>query len=204
MNKITLLDTSPATDALRALKLELDEALAEAESALDTARTMSLDTPESEAVAKELAEECTALIKAREEQRKTATGPLNTLVKQVNDAFRPLTDTLKEVKRTANTRLFDASLKAKQEREEALKKIEAAGPAVAETVVMPAQRKPVELPKGVGREVIVVEIEDATKVPRGFCSPDVGIIKAEAQAARKRGHMLTVPGVRIYLRGSGT
>lgn len=190
--------------ALIQLKDELTAALAEAEAALEAARAMDVSTEPNAALARELADECTSLIKAREDQRKSVTQPVNEFLSQINAVFKPITGTLAECKRVINTKLFEEKLKAEQAREGALRKLAVTGPEAAKTVIIPAQRKPVELPKGVGREVIEVEILDPAQVPRGFCSPDVRLIKDEAKLARKRGHMLTVPGCRIYLRGSGT
>ena len=167
-------------------------------------RDMEAHTEEQIAIVQSIQAEAKARCKEFETERKSATQDILAAKGEVDTWFKGTTSALDLLARACSNILVKADTRQRQAREVALAAIADAGGHVGETLVLPTQAKPVDLPRGVGRDVIKVEVVDAAQVPRGLCSPDPTKIKAEAVAAHKCGRALTIPGVRIWVERSGT
>lgn len=174
------------------------------EAALALVRTIRDPDTSQTTLLKEISEQALALTQELEAQRTPCTKAVNAALRLINGEFKQSAAKCQDLRKVCNQVLVEASKKQIQAREQALAQIAEAGGHADDTLVIPTQRAPVELPKGVGRETAEIEVTDPSLVPRNFCSPDVSLMRAEAYAAKKRGHHLSIPGVRITWRGSGT
>jgi hypothetical protein len=177
---------------------------ADIEYAMTVVETMSVATDESIAMLQDISAEAGNLYKQLEAERVGATKPLNESLRQINGWFKPVLAACDSLKRRANARLIEAKEYREEELEKALGEIASHGPHITESVIIPAQAAPVELPRGVGRTVIEVQVDDASQVPREYLVPDLAAIKRDATRAHKEGTPFKVPGITIVRKGSGT
>lgn len=123
---------------------------------------------------------------ALEKKRKAITGPLNQVLKEVNDLFRPVRLALEQSEFLLKGKIATFLAECEARNAEAL---EAAGSAesseAAEAAL--AQLSPVAAPLGVSvRYSWVFEITEPEEVPRALWSPDPAKVDGELQAALKR------------------
>lgn len=208
MTKIKLQEALPDLDRLRPelqrLQDELVESYDSATEALDHLQGVEPDTDEHLALFEEGAEEARKERKRLEETRTSLTKPLNAFLRTFNGAFKPTDKALDDMQRLCVRKLDQGRRDREAAREEALQAIEEAGGHVADTIVLPTQAKPVQMPKGTGREVVQVEILDQAEVPREYCVPCPKLLRAAATLARKQGKDLQVAGVRFTVKAAGT
>jgi gluconate kinase len=176
----------------------------EVDYATGVVESMDLTKDSNIQILQDISAEASRLHKELEAERVSATKPLNATLRQINGWFKPVMTACDTLKRRANARLVEASKAREEARELALGEIAKQGPHIVNTVIMPAQAKPVELPKGVGRAVIEVHVDDAAKVPREYLMPDLAAIKRDATRAQKDGTPFKVPGITIVIKESGT
>lgn len=183
---------------------KITKAYSEVQYALQAVEDMDLSRDANIDVLKDISAEATKLQKEMEAERQTATKPINESLRTINGWFKPILEACDTLKRRANARLVEANKQRERAREEALGAIAGAGPEVTSTAILTAQAKPIDLPKGVGRELIVVEITDESMIPRKFLTPDTKAIKKAATEAHRKGEKFSVPGVTIKIKEAGT
>lgn len=147
--------------------------------------------------------EAKARARQLEVERTSVTKPLNAVLRQINGWFKPTIQGYEDVSRAINRRLVERQARIQAEQDAALAQIAANGGHTDETTVALAHEAPdVELPKGVGRDVLQVEITDESALPRECMSPDLA--KCRALAAEANKHGIEIPGMRYFMRKSGT
>lgn len=124
--------------------------------------------------------------KELEDQRKSATKPINDSLATINGWFKPATDSLKKIEDRMKGKIAAFIESREQEQDQAL----------ADGDQDMAIALALDLPNGVSvRHAYTYEITDSDSVPREYCSPDPKKIKATVESTREK---TNIPGVRAF------
>ncbi len=156
------------------------------------------------AEAGELVQGVKADFKRYDDERKKVTGPLNQVLDQVNDWFRPVLTSLRQSEAILKDKIAAYTMKQRAAQEAAMHAAAAAiqvGAPVNVTTLAPVAAPP----PGVSvKEYWDFEIEEPNKVERQFCSPDPEKIR---NAIPREVHPKLTPkmaGVRFFIAGRVT
>lgn len=129
--------------------------------------------------------------------RKNTVKPYNDYVGNVNKIFKEILSPLEEAYKKTGKLYAQWAFEKEQAEQKALEEARKEQEKSEEVTVLPP---PTEAPKKRGlRKKLAFTIEDETKVPREFCSPDQNKIKAYMGKATKPEEVAPVPGVKFYL-----
>lgn len=165
-----------------------------------------IKTEEDAARYGEMAVNIAADIKRADAIRRFFTDPYNAFVKKLNDHFRPVVDQLGSANQTVRMRLSDyqteKTRKAEEARLKALKDMNS-GKISTDKAMERIEKNP-EPPKTVRTEAatlsfrtdLIVEVEDATKVPAQYLIPNMAAIEPVAKALHKAKQQ-QIPGIKV-------
>ncbi len=133
-----------------------------------------------------------------EERRKSVTGPLNHVVKEINSWFKPVTEALQKAEDAARSRITRYLARLAESNKQRLLEA-AAAPTVAEAENSLAAIEPIAPLKGAHqRYTWKWRVIDAALVPRDFCSPDKSMIDAFLRQSIKDNQVPFLDGIEFY------
>jgi hypothetical protein len=176
----------------------LADAVQEAKGLLVQLDTFHVTNQQQMDGASSFLKEVKAKWKEIEEQRKALGGPLRGKLDEIQSYFKPALDVLLQAEGILKTKISEGARRAEEAQRAALLAAQAAhqqgdlqGTAIA---TQAAQRADVALAPGITtRRVLRCAIDDPSKLPGEFWSPDIRKVQAAVDAGHRQ-----IPGVRIW------
>lgn len=173
------------------------------EGVLDDVRKFPVDTQDDLDFAKHAVLDTKAQLKRLENRRKSATGPMNAAIKEINSWFKPATEALKAIETTWKGKILQAqkdfAAKTRLLEVQAREAAEAGDlEGVREAMVKASDAIP-DMSGIVTRKVWKFEIEHPNLLPPRYLVPDEAAIRAEVQ--RLKGEC-DIPGLRVWCEDS--
>ncbi len=180
-------EPEPGPNSEAAIVAQLAPMKTEAEVYAGKLATFKITSQAKLDLAAKLLREVKGNAKTIETQRKSVTKPLLDTKKQIDTWFKPTADALAKVEGILKTAINTYTAEQQAEKVALL----AAGDHTA-ALAMPETN----LPKGVTQRTLWRwEVEDATKVPRGFLCVDANAVQA---AVDKHHDSANIPGIKVF------
>jgi hypothetical protein len=178
---------------------------AEAKALLPVVREMQITSPEQAEAVNEILKQILRVKDEVEAKRKAWVGPLNGVVKSINDEFRPARETLESIERTIKAALANyarAQIEAQRGAYQLAAQAMQAGDVSTMTAALAVvNQEPVKLAGTSTRDRWVAEVIAPDMLPDAYTKrvPDLDKIKAVAADAPTDGPAPVVPGVKFTL-----
>ncbi len=122
-------------------------------------------------------------------RRREITQPMLVAKASVDELFRPVIGACAQIETLLKRKIAEYTARVEAERRGAMQVLATRiGERAALRIAPPAKAEGVTV-----RKALAFEVEDASRVPREYCSPDPTLIRTAVQDGAR-----TIPGVRIY------
>jgi hypothetical protein len=152
--------------------------------------------------AAEMVKKARAVLREKEEERKTITVPLLAAKNAVDALFRPAKDAIESI--ISHYKSEIGRYHAERERARVAVLVQSAAEISQGIVPTEPIPEPVHVPKTTIRQTWDFEIIDADAVPREYCSPDDTKIKAAIWYADTKTPPREIPGLRFFQKETVT
>lgn len=187
---------SQESELVQALNPQFGDLIRRAESALENALRVTIDSPEKAAQVSELSTELRSIEKRIEDKRLSITKEARTYVTNVNNYAKEIAVPINKAKKFLSDRLMKWQSEERRKAEEARREQEKARQEAllankpVEEITRTKAPEPINVIQT--RKVLKMEIEDLSKVPRSFMIVDEAAVRDEIRAGR------SVPGVKHW------